>query len=486
MHALVSPLAVLAGKAVLTLTLYSATLPAGSLPVQWARNHTASQENRPSAPLPADDRDQTSSPAKLLLRLTPELCANPASVRPQLSRRSPQPEMAVAVPAWQDCGATVRASPGRYVLSWTGRTAIQTTEFNLQGGEQRTIELTPVPRVQGRLKTAIPGVDTWHLRVTRPAVTGLQPLGDVPVAPDGEFLTEVSEAGDYVFQLWCKSLAIPGQELHAEIRGGVKVVEWEVRGGVVQIEITEWKVRRPLHLRLTLAEPTEPGTISHGLRLDSPDQLPVTIPGLKFAKYEIQAKETAGPEGAPPAATSDRVEVNLSQDAPWTSIQLTVTDRKRFLGVREHGGDIVADATMVSDDGAVRRMPDGRFDLAGIGAGEHLLVKAAGFVPRCYVVSDAEDEVLLERGRPATLVFRSRVDAREPPGRLVWPGTDCPVATRAFAFEPVEAKQASSREFLLPSFPTVGPVGFLYSPFDTASMARPIDESDSRIVIDLR
>jgi hypothetical protein len=252
---------------------------------------------------------------------------------------------------------------------------------------------------------------------------------------------------------------LPGRSRTVEITEGLSFVDWDVEGAVLGIDVQNWDRSSPVTVSLRQLSTPElgvPNTVDS--RVNPDEQLPLSLAGLGFGNYELQARQRL-PDGS--TWISPLVSVGLEPGDPAEEVTLELGDYSAILRIHDPNGWPLRSARVRSSlTGRIgfEQIDAGVFgaDAGRVGPGEPVLVQAPGFTPLCVraPVAGSERRVDLRAGVSRALAFLGTSGLAVPPGRIQWSGTDCPVRLSRFTSRRTRSTdEASMSAFVLDDFP---------------------------------
>ncbi len=335
--------------------------------------------------------------------------------------------------------------------------------------------------VSGR--TTVNGRPVEGLRIEFVPAAELTPVATAAVDSTGWYAVSLDETGRYRAVLRRGELSLLGQGRVFAAEQGQNVLDWDVVGGGLRIDVRGWDRASPLGLTITRLDQDIPGVFRHGVSIGPDDELPFPVDGLGFGTYAVQVREAASTRRRTPRI-SQRAVVTLTTEDSVGAVDLDLSEFRGALALRDVDGQPVQRATVISDGERLDESDarSGLFSLERVGPQAQLLIRAPGFTPACVTGPfDGVLDVTLDRGAQVTLQYVGASDLVVPAGRLVWEGNVCPLPAGWFEFGPPEHHDGHTT-FRVSNFPRVSSVVFLPGPFGRESAGQRAEVSPDGVV----
>lgn len=287
---------------------------------------------------------------------------------------------------------------------------------------------------------------------------------------NGAYSATLLGPGRYDANLLDRGVPVLGSDRDVDVRSAQSGVDWAMTGADIEASIAGWDNRFPLGVTLRFREQIAFG-ISGADRVIQRDEPPTaTFRGVGPGRYTLTVRERRDAA----AGLLASVDVDVQPFAGVVSVQLSLAKYSAELRIEDELRHPIIDATVRTLDVVLPMSAPGVYDLSGAEPGARLLIKGKGFTPVCVLSPRSGRETLVvDQGLERTIVVRGAQAPQfvEPPGRLVWAGTVCPVAFRDFEFVKPAEQDGQSVRFVIMNFPRAAEVKFLAFPFATAADA---------------
>jgi len=326
----------------------------------------------------------------------------------------------------------------------------------------------PMPGVTVQFADALNGVTADVIRVM--------------TDENGAYSAVLFGPGHYDANLLDRGASVLGSDRDVDVRAGRSGLDWTLTGADVEASIADWDHRFPLDVTLRFREQSAFG-MSGAIKVLGRDELPTAaFRGVGPGRYTLTVKERRDDA----AGLSASADVDVQPLAGVVSVPLSLAKYAAELRIEDELRRPISDATLRTQDGvALPMIAPGVYDLAGSEPGGRLLLAGVGFTPMCLLAPKSGRETLVvDQGVERTVVVRGPQASQfpEPPGRLVWDGTACPIAFRQFEFVKAPEQDGQSARFVITNFPRAAEVRFLGTPFATSADAQALTVGADGIV----
>lgn len=299
-----------------------------------------------------------------------------------------------------------------------------------------------------------------------------EPMATARTDQTGIYNATLQRPGVYDVTFRRDGMPLLRQERKVTLTTGLNAIDWIIDGATLNVRFTGWDRTSPVDVVLAQVAPVRPGAFRTGTQVKVDATLPVTIEGLGFGTYSVQARQRP-PRSGGPRKVSLREAVTLDEAQPEATVELGLAEYDGVLVLRDVTGQVVTGAIVLSGDagGGPNRVPEvspGNYWLGMAAApGIELFIRAPGRAPLCvFAPAGGERTVAMDSGMPIRVVFSGYAGLVRPPGRLLWPGTECPVSLDSFVYTRVPTGQSDQTEFAFANFPQSNSVLFLAMPVD--------------------
>jgi hypothetical protein len=366
-----------------------------------------------------------------------------------------------------DCSQTIAGlKPGEYEGAFTGRSTgfLVVEPFSIAAQAVSQVRITaPMVRLFGRVLINGKAPEDLAVQFEPVASVGQGPMSTVQALPDGTFEVRLPKPGRYQATVSSRRLPLLGVQRVVSVDAGANTLDWSIHGGFLTVSIDNWDKSSSVELNITRVGPLEQGhAMSVEFAVHPDDLLPLKFDGIGLGHYEVDARQK------PVTGTmrvSPRVRVDLDQDHSSYEVKLRLEEYSAIIAVHDRFGVPIAGTQVLAGTVGLKEVEPGKFAIDGDTAVplDPVLVRASGYSPTCRLapMPGQTSEVVLDPGVAATVEFRGRGDVTDAPGRLIWPGTDCPVELRQFERAVVSADPQKQRYvFSFPHFPRANAIQF--------------------------
>lgn len=310
-------------------------------------------------------------------------------------------------------------------------------------------------------------------------------LATAPVEPDGTYSVSFAEPGRYRARVAASNVVLLGHERTLELLEPHTVVDWDLEGGTLIVEIENWDRASNVEVQLRRTSPAEREVGNTWISVGQSDEVPIRVEGLGYDAYVVDGRQ-AHPDGDTRVAYPETV--TLSAGRTSATVRLRLDANERVITVRDEFGAVIEGAEIaIGGNRTVPPLDPGVFRLTGnhLTMGSTFAVRATGFTSTCrQVAGGSRLDVVLERGVPVAVDFLTDQALPDTPGRIVWPGAECAVSLRSFERKLI-ARGKGRMTYLFPHFPSAPVLNFFASAFEGPVDAQAVRVVDGRLQVKL-